>query len=150
MHRLPKPVADIPHSKKKLKDRLQKSCFSKECDIARLVKIKTHYKLLNRPSPENRKILIHTRNNYSRIVSTSRNAFNKCVRNKVLSCPDGSESFLSLAINIGRNFKESKFLLLTFESNLHLPIVLALPYNISENTFKVKQVQKTLRSLVTN
>ena len=167
----------IPQSQITSKSHNQKPWFSKNCDNARLKKINTHKRLLQDPTPENRQAFVEARNQYNQIISESKSSFNKRIKDKVLSCPNGSKSFWSLAKNISKNFCQSTFPPLISDNEIvstskgkadlfakqfaanstlitpahfSVPTIDPVPYHMADIKFKVKQVQKLLLSLDTN
>lgn len=94
-------VTEVIQITKKSRLRHQESWISMESDKIKLVKFQDHKPLLKNPSPENWQLLVED--------SDNRNAFNNWVINKVLSYPNASKSYWTLAKMICQNFGESSF-----------------------------------------
>ena len=167
----------IPHTKKGAQRQNHKPWFSKACNKARAQKLKTHKELLHNPTPENRSAFLEARNVYNQTVDSAKNVFNTRIKDKVLSCPNGSKSFWSLAKNVSQNFCKSSFPPLTSNNeivstsigkaelfakqfamnstlnppaNFPLPSVAPTPYRMPEIIFKTSQIKKILSTLNTN
>ena len=79
---------------------------------------KTHKELLHNPTPENRSAFLEARYVYNQTVDSAKNVFNTRIKDKVLSCPNGSKSFWFLAKNISQNFCKSSFSPLTSNNEI--------------------------------
>lgn len=169
--------AYIPHTYRVSRPN-HKSWFSRECNLARKNKIEAHKKFLQNPTPQTNEVDIKARNNYNKTVNEAKDRFNERMRDKVLSCPNGSRAFWTLAKHVNNNFTDSSFPPLTagdgslitsskekaelFAStfsanstlnppaNMALPTVPVVPHRLGDIKFKVKRVRKTLQSLNTN
>jgi len=99
----------IPHTKKVAQRQNHKPWFLKVCNKARAKKLKTQKELLHNPTPKNRSAFLEARNVYNQTVDSVKNVFNTRIKDKILSCPNGSKSFWSLAKNINQNFCKNSF-----------------------------------------
>nr|CAH7762037.1 unnamed protein product [Callosobruchus chinensis] len=169
--------AYIPHTTKTFKPG-SNGWFSKSCDTARRQKVLAHRAYLQDPTVENRQADIEARNQYNGTVRQAKSQNDAKIKQKVMSRPNGSRSFWTLAKQIEGNFSRSSFPPITcadgtvataskdkaevfaktfaanstlnVPSSVQVPSILKVPHAMSEITFRTKAVRKVLQSLDIN
>nr|CAH7732737.1 unnamed protein product [Callosobruchus chinensis] len=169
--------AYIPHTTKTFKPG-SNGWFNKSCDTARRQKVLAHRTYLQDPTVENRQADIEARNRYNGTVRQAKSQHDAKIKQKVMSRPNGSRSFWTLAKQIEGNSSRSSFPPITcadgtvatafkdkaevyaktfaanstlnVPSSVQVPSIPKVPHAMSEITFRTKAVRKVLQSLDIN
>nr|CAH7729536.1 unnamed protein product [Callosobruchus chinensis] len=160
--------AYIPHTTKTFKPG-SNGWFNKSCDTTRLQKVLADRTYLQDPTVENRQADVEAKNQYNGTVRLAKSQHDANIKQKVMSRPNGSRSFWTLAKQIEGNFLRSSFppitcadkaevFAKTFAANstlnvpstVQVPSIPKVPHAMSEITFRTKAVRKVLQSLDIN